>query len=270
MALTACFTAGYSQGVQWRTDFTKAQAESKRTGKLIVVDFFSDNCVACVRLDKYTFPDSTVARSLTGFIPAKINADHEGKQLAKRYEVTGFPNIVFIRANGKMVGRIVGYMGPDMFNRKLAQIKTIDSNLPKWQAAFRQNHADIHALVGLGLASTFQGNAYEAEKYLSLAESKPSKGQGNVADLYIAVGDIYRDTDGGQAKGIALYKKALATATERSQGVYSRLMLTYLYAMSKDGKPLAQEQASFLSKMKLGEADQVMLSMLQQMLSQQP
>ena len=48
-------------------------------------------------------------------VPLKVNAEKEGKDLAKKYDVRGFPTILFLTAEGDIMGRIGGYMPPTEF-----------------------------------------------------------------------------------------------------------------------------------------------------------
>ncbi len=55
-------------------------------------------------------------------VPLKVDAEKEGKELARKYKVQGFPTILFIDNQEKVVDKIVGYLPPDKFAERLTQI----------------------------------------------------------------------------------------------------------------------------------------------------
>lgn len=119
----------------WLTDFPKAQAEAKQSGKLLLLDFTgSDWCGWCKLLQSEVFTkpgfeeyakknlvlmtvDFPRAKPLTPEVRA------QNQMLAEKYGVQGFPTIVVLNGEGKQVG-MLGYMpgGPDAFVRELEKV----------------------------------------------------------------------------------------------------------------------------------------------------
>lgn len=58
------------------------------------------------------------------FVPLKLNAGKDGKEIAERYSLRGVPTMVFVDADGNEVDRLVGYLPPD---EMVAQLKRIGS-----------------------------------------------------------------------------------------------------------------------------------------------
>ncbi len=52
----------------------------------------------------------------------RLNAEKDGREAAERFNVDGFPTIVFLDAAGGEVGRIPGYMEPGPFLEELTNI----------------------------------------------------------------------------------------------------------------------------------------------------
>jgi len=88
-----------------------------------MIDFYTDWCGWCKRLDRDTFPDKTVIKLLQNFIPLKLNAERAGRSLARRYGVRGYPTILFLDHKGKLIGRIGGYLKPGPFANALKRIQ---------------------------------------------------------------------------------------------------------------------------------------------------
>jgi len=87
-----------------------------------MVDFYTDWCGWCRRLDETTYSDADVRRALGGVVAVKLNAEKEGRREAARYRVQGYPTILFLSADGKEVGRIGGYLPPRPFLEELKDI----------------------------------------------------------------------------------------------------------------------------------------------------
>ena len=113
-----------SDGLTWikYDDGLKLAAKSN---KPIIVDFYTDWCGFCKRMDKLTYTDSTVATYLKKhFILVKINGDSKdllnltsgsltGRQVTQSYGVTGYPTTWFLEPTGNKIDKLVGYVGPD-------------------------------------------------------------------------------------------------------------------------------------------------------------
>jgi len=118
--------------VNWLYDYDEALAKARDENKPILVDFYTDWCGWCKKLDAETYGNETVAAFLNeGFICLKVDAG-EHADLAKRYDVLGYPTILFLSPDGEEIGRIVGYEPPDKF---LQDAKNI---LTRWTSAQKE------------------------------------------------------------------------------------------------------------------------------------
>lgn len=119
----------------WSTDFAKAQAQAKAEDKLLLLDFTgSDWCGWCriLRQEVFSQPEfeeyakKNLVLMTVDFPRAKPLSDEVRKQnqsLAQKFEIRGFPTIVILNGDGKLVG-MLGYMpgGPAAFISELKQI----------------------------------------------------------------------------------------------------------------------------------------------------
>lgn len=97
LCVLAVAPAARAGGVPWRHDYRKAVREARRTGRPLLVDVGTRDCVWCRRLEASTLQDPEVARLLTDrFIPVKVDAEDE-RQLARDLGVSVFPT-VFVAA----------------------------------------------------------------------------------------------------------------------------------------------------------------------------
>ena len=97
--------------------FSEALKQAKKEKKKVMVDYYTDWCRWCKVLDQKTYSDLEVGKvSNANFIALKINAEEgEGVALAKKYEVQGFPTIVFYDAEGVEIDRVVGFQEAKKF-----------------------------------------------------------------------------------------------------------------------------------------------------------
>lgn len=91
--------------------------------KLYFVDFYTTRCKFCIKMDKYTFSDPTVAKILNNYYyPVKFNAEsnstftwhgHTYKPRNGQHEfassIRGFPTFVLFRPNGTPIQQIPGF-----------------------------------------------------------------------------------------------------------------------------------------------------------------
>jgi thioredoxin-related protein len=105
-------------------DFNSAAAVARERDSLLMLEFYTDWCSWCRRLEKDTFANGAVQRQLRGVVALRVDAEEEGKELAWRYDVDSFPTIVFTDHEGDEIDRIIGYLPPEQF---LAQAERIES-----------------------------------------------------------------------------------------------------------------------------------------------
>jgi len=106
--------------VPWETSLSQAKAKAAAENKLVLVDFYTDWCKWCKKLDAETFASPAVAEAIAAsFVPVRLNAEKEGEGDASRLGVNAYPTVVFLDAKGNEVGRIPGYLGPEEFLSEL-------------------------------------------------------------------------------------------------------------------------------------------------------
>lgn len=100
--------------IQWiRQDFKSALSKAEADGKLMMVDVYTTWCGPCKMLDKNTFPAKEVVDKAANFVTLKLDAEAgDGPELQKKYNVQGYPTILFIDGKGNLVHSVIGYMDP--------------------------------------------------------------------------------------------------------------------------------------------------------------
>jgi len=95
--------------------FEAALEKARASGRVVLVDFFTTWCAPCKKLDQTTWSDPRVRKWLAEkTVALKIDAEKESK-LASRFHVAAYPTIVFVKANGEELDRLVGYRTAEDF-----------------------------------------------------------------------------------------------------------------------------------------------------------
>jgi thioredoxin-related protein len=165
-------------------------ARAKAENKIVMIDFYTDWCKWCVELDKKVYTNPEVAGFANTYqINWKIDAEKgEGVDLARKYNVSGYPTIVFVDGNGEEIDRIYGYVPAKDFlvlMKEFAAGKTV-TTLKK---SLETNPDDVEANFRLGKRSVELGNMDDAKKYLgkvSEIDPKNEKGFTDDAELHLA------------------------------------------------------------------------------------
>ncbi len=109
---------------QLNSELKKAQ----QSGKNVLLDYYADWCISCVELEKYTFTDANVIKSLDGFVllQADVTKDNDdSSQLLKNYGLIGPPALLFFNSQGKELKqyRLVGYKNAEEFTTHVNRFK---------------------------------------------------------------------------------------------------------------------------------------------------
>lgn len=109
VALTFAVAIANAGELKWAKDLPTALKQAKTGKKLVMVDFTAVWCVNCHKLDRTTYKDASVLKSLSNVVPVKVDYD-KSPAIAKKYKVEALPVILFLDGNGKEVGRISKYV----------------------------------------------------------------------------------------------------------------------------------------------------------------
>lgn len=110
--------------IPWESNVTAALAKAEAQHKLVMVDFYTTWCRWCQRLDATTLSEPAVAAKISdGFVPVRLDAENDGRELAQKFGVDSYPTVVFLDKSGQEVYRIAGYLEPQDFLRELENVK---------------------------------------------------------------------------------------------------------------------------------------------------
>ena len=102
--------------LDWVYDETEAFQIAKQDNKLLMLDFYATWCAACVELDHKTYADPAVAARLDDYVNVKLDftrSSETTEALTKKYQIPGLPVVIFMEADGTVLKRLTGFVGPE-------------------------------------------------------------------------------------------------------------------------------------------------------------
>ena len=120
--------------LEWVSSYDVAKQRARKENKLILLDFYTDWCGWCKRLDKEVFAEASFQKAAAGVLAVKVNAEKE-PGLAQRFQVSSFPRLFFLSADGITVERIHGYLNLADFTSKVQAVKRGDTEFSRWRVA---------------------------------------------------------------------------------------------------------------------------------------
>lgn len=156
--------------IAWAGSYADAVKTAEAEDRPLLFKFYSGWCPHCVRMDRTTWKDETVAELAESFVAAKVNADVE-KVPVKRYSLTGYPTVILAEPGGEQVLRLAGYKNATVISAYLtAYLKHADDV----HAAFERLRADRKDAAGqLALGDFYAAvglHAQAAERYEKAAD----------------------------------------------------------------------------------------------------
>jgi thioredoxin-related protein len=195
--------------IKWAKSFSDAMAQARKSHKLIMADFFTDWCVWCKRLDADVYTDASVVKLSGQLVAVKVNAEKEGVQQARHYEVQGYPMILFLNEKGEVEGRIGGYLPAKGFSEQMSRFLTGHTAYPALQDKVRKNPGDLNSLAKLASLAATRGDTAQAETLVAhLQTADPKNSRGFLAMACNDLGSSYLERD-QFAKAIPYFAKSV-------------------------------------------------------------
>jgi len=112
-------------------DVASAVASANRAGKPVMLDFYADWCVECIRMERNTFVEPVVQDLFARIQPLQADVtenDETDQALMETYGIIGPPAILFFdrRGNEMPAYRLVGYFEAEEFSKHLESVLEAD------------------------------------------------------------------------------------------------------------------------------------------------
>jgi thioredoxin:protein disulfide reductase len=95
----------------------------------VMLDFYADWCISCKEMEAYTFTDTNVKQSLTGFVLLQADVTKQSdadKALLAKFNLIGPPATLFFNGSQQenQLLRVIGYQDAKTFIKTLKQVKS--------------------------------------------------------------------------------------------------------------------------------------------------
>ena len=115
------------QKIKSLEDLDARVAQANQSGKPVMLDFYADWCVECLRMERNTFTEPEIQALFGQIQPLQADVtenDAIDKALMSEYDIIGPPAILFFDRHGKELRnfRLVGYFEADEFAVHLARV----------------------------------------------------------------------------------------------------------------------------------------------------
>lgn len=109
------FKEDTTDGIQFfKGTFQEALEKAQSENKPIFLDIYATWCGPCKMLKKYTFSDKEVGNYYNAnFINIAVDGETtEGRELADNFNIKGYPTLLIVDKQGKVVAKQVGFVEP--------------------------------------------------------------------------------------------------------------------------------------------------------------
>ena len=153
----------FAQMVIFEGSFDEAMKKAKEEKKDLFVDFYADWCGPCKMMATQVFVQPEVGDYFNvRFICVKVNVDaKENKEIAKKYNVTALPTMVFVARDGKELRRITGTKDPVSFIKEAKIARGEALSFEQMYEKYKKKKKDI-ALFARTLAGSSCFSCYTA------------------------------------------------------------------------------------------------------------
>ncbi|MBN2536002.1 MAG: thioredoxin family protein [Spirochaetales bacterium] len=170
--------SAHADEITWYTKISKALEASKEQKRYIMIDIYTDWCKWCKELDKKTYTHPSVIKLSKTLVNVKINpeTDPEAKEFLKSYKIDGFPTILFIDWEKKLIGKIGGFLEGEAFARQADKILSSSQTIAKLKEEHSKGKIESsEALISLLLELEYQDQAIAVIEELRLWNKLPGK-----------------------------------------------------------------------------------------------
>jgi thioredoxin-like negative regulator of GroEL len=175
------------------------------------------------------------------FVPVKLDAEHEGKGLAAKYAIDGYPTLVVVAPNGEFVERIVGYHPADDFVQTLHLAVSDNTDYPILKAKVAANPTDI--ATSLKFANLLARREKDKELMPLLTSLEAANEAPKLADIYLRLGDTCVSNN-QPTQATTWYDKVINVSTNAKQLLPAHMGLLQMEMAKRDvGGAIAELQS---------------------------
>ena len=196
----------------------------------------------CDRLDAETFTDPKIVALSKKFVNLKVNPEDtnqpENEEAFIKYGIDGVPTVVFLSAEGELIGLSPGYRPPEEFFGIMESTFKEEEAFKELKVAIQKNPDDVKANAGLALIYIKRGK-FELGKPLFDKVRKQDRNNktGLLPELYVNFGLHYGNNAAGDnesdyfQKAIEFFQKVIDTYPDSKFHEDAQYYLGITYAL---------------------------------------
>ncbi len=178
--------------------------EAQRSDRLVFVDFWTEWCGFCKKLDHTTFRDAAVAKEMRDVLCFSVDAeDPQYAAVTRRLQPPSYPTLAFLEPNGELREVLIGYLDPAQFVEEVRRVKRNDSTLSALRARITADPKDFAARFALAQKLSTLGDAQGHREQIDAIRALDPTGK-SVAARRIRLADL-RQAAASSLKPTALY-----------------------------------------------------------------
>lgn len=148
--------------------FEEALATAAKEKKQVFIDFYTDWCGPCKNMAKNVFPQVSVGNYMNkNFVCVKYNAEKEGKELAKTYNVTAYPTFIIVDTQKKVLLEIKGAMDGEKFINKIKSGLNPDQTPERMAERYNAGERTPDLINSYAMSKMEKGNEEEGFKIIN-------------------------------------------------------------------------------------------------------
>lgn len=149
--------------------YEEALAKAAAEDRLLFIDFWTDWCVWCKRLDADVFSQESVALAMEDIVCLSLDAESlRGAPVAKQFNVMAFPTLLVLNSDGSIRDSIGGYMPPEEFIAEIERIEADVDTISVLREQVAAAPADIEVRYAFALKLKSVGDKAGYEEQLAL------------------------------------------------------------------------------------------------------
>lgn len=233
--------------IAWEGKLRDAHTKAKQQGKLMLLHFYTDNCVYCDRLEAGAFRSAVVSQSINqNFVPVKVHGV-KNESLAKMFKVTKYPTDVIVTTDGKALSHSVSPQQPDRYIAMLSSAQNSYTKTRTQIASNRQPAASNSAASGPAVSSQ------------STATVPPTQMASNdlpvqIPSMGAATGTPAAPTSTASAVGVSRENQFVMPASSPDPARTSSAVKASLASSRSNGMSLPAADVAALTKEKMAHA----------------
>ena len=232
LVLIVAASAAQAQGIKWFLSLEFAKSVALKTGRLLMVDFYSDGSSPSQRLVSGVYTQADVIAASRAFVPVRLNATMDGSFYAREYRVNRFSTIYFLEPSGRVVSRAVGFQPVAQLLFEMNRAMQVYRERKVFEPRLKRNPNDLEAMIVMAKARALAVDPLGARALLERAEVLlPPEGNSRIAGAYNALGDYYQ-SEGQHDLAIGLFMKAKAASKNPADSAYAQISIGSSYLQS--------------------------------------